>query len=153
MANRYDKPGTRTKLQNTAIWGRKAERAISAENFRALVLNVSQGRTESSKELSFNEANKLIEEMGGVPINAGKRTRQRKAQQAGVVSLPSASQLELLRALATQRWGAAHAEKTLAKFCEARSVLGHAQPRTSKEAVKVIEILKRKNALETEEAA
>lgn len=143
----------RTKLQNSIIHWLKTKTKIDQEAYEVLVSNLTNGRTTTSAEMTVAEANELIKALGGTAPEAGKRTRQLRQKKAGVVTLATGAQLDLLRALAVRRWGAEHAEKTLAKFCESPRVIGKPVPHTSKEASRAIEILKSKIRSEKKEAA
>ena len=139
----------RTKLQSKIIHVLARQAGISTENYRLLVFNLTNGRTETSTELSANEADELIKALGGTPPPRGKgvsrRTQQRRNKAAGVLTLATPPQLNLVMDLAIARWGDAPSTSvSLGKLVQ--RVIKKDKIKTSQEAQKVIEILKAMNA-------
>jgi hypothetical protein len=105
------------------------------------------GRTRSIADLTFSEANKVIEHLGGRKFAASgstpRRTTQYRRAKEGVTQVVQPGQLELIAKLATQRnWK----PDSLIKFC--RRQAGHHPLRTTQDANKVIEALKSMNRRE-----
>lgn len=127
----------RTKLQNAIIHSQKHKLGISEDDYRAAILSISDGRTDSSADLDTKEANQLIEKLGG--------TAPRAKQGGTVVTLVSAGQRNLITKLSVTRWKENY-PTALKAFCQSQKVIGKAYPRTSKEAQRVIETLKAMNS-------
>jgi len=147
----------RTKLQNSIIHAQKTTAGISAENYRALIFNLTNGRTESSAEMDTREADELIKALGGTPpprYKGSRRTQQRRNQTAGVIVLMTAGQWGTINFLAQERWGeGVQTSAALGKLV--LRVIKRDKIKTSQEAQKIIEALKAMNARDKakEEAA
>lgn len=130
--------------QVRAIFGLARRAGHSDEDRHAVIASITDGRTDSVKDLTFDEANSVIEHYGGNAFKpAPRRTVLYRRQKGGVKQLVSQSQLELLASLASQRnWSA----EALTKFCERQC--GHYPLRTTEDANKVIEALKAMNRRE-----
>jgi hypothetical protein len=130
----------KTTAQVRCIFGLARQRGIDQDELHQLVEETTRegerpGKT-SIKLLTAPEADRVIERLGGQPLQA-RRTVQHHRRRAGVVQIVSPAQLDLLRDLARQRhWS----DDTLAEF--SRRQCGHYPPRTTAEANKVIEPLK-----------
>lgn len=129
----------RTKLQNSIIHAQKNKIGISDDDYRAAVLAISNGRTDSSADLDVKEANALIEKLGGTAPKKWNATAAHNVEK-----LVSHAQRSLLTQLSITRWNDQHAT-SLASFCNSPKMLGKPYPRTSKEAQRVIEALKAMN--------
>ncbi len=140
----------RTNEQNRIIHTLRNQRGLADEYYRTLVFNISNGRTETSKELSVAEADTLIKELGGTPPARSRRTRQRRNKAAGVTLLVTAAQRTTLTELATARWGEAYTEP-LCKLCQ--RMYRRSQPHTSKQAIGLIEAIKSMNEREAAKEA
>lgn len=136
-------PQPKSNSQVRAIFGLAKQRGIDPDELRAVVEDVTKrsvpaGRTGVAK-LNFTQADAVIVKLGGEPF-AARRTVQQRRKNAGVQQLVGPNQLLYLKQLANARgWG----DDTLADFC--RRQCGHARPRTTREANKVIEALKAMN--------
>lgn len=134
----------KTPAQVRAIFG-LAKRARHDDHDRhAVIADVTRGRTDSTKELTFDEANAVISHYGGRTFKpASRRTVLHHRQHAGVFQVVQQGQLEYIAKLASQRhWSA----QTLIVFCKRQC--GHHPLRTTKDANKVIEALKNMNRRE-----
>lgn len=143
----------RTKLQNSAIHANKNKSGITDENYRALILAITNQRTDSSKDLDTKEADKLIEALGGTsPGQLAKRRKRPEGKRvkrgANVTALASDAQQRFLLYLAVQRWGGDKGAQSLREFCQSSNVIGKPKPLTAKEANKAIEALKSLNKRE-----
>lgn len=140
----------RTKLQNSIIHARRKVRGISDEYYKTLVFNISNGRTETSADLSVEEADRLISALGGVPPAHSRRTQQRRNKAAGVIALITPAQTQTLNALAEARWGTDYA-KPLSALCQ--RMHRRNAPHTSKQAQSLIEAIKSMQARDQKTAA
>lgn len=97
--------------------------------------------------LSFDEANVLIERLGGepLPVTAAPSTRmqQKHRQKAGVKQIASAAQIQLMEKLWNVRPNRTAAG--LETLC-ARVNKGVTRPRTTEECNRVIEAIKKMNS-------
>lgn len=143
-----------TKLQKSIIHALKNKAKIKDEYYRTLIFNLSNGRTDTSKELTTVEANKLIKELGGTPPQSGngcsRRTQQRRNQKAGVVGLITPAQTTALNALAEARWGVNYGQP-LQSLCQ--RMYRRKSPHTSKQAQSLIEAIKAMQQRDAEKAA
>lgn len=140
----------RTKLQNAIIHQRRSVTKITEENYRVLVFNLTNGRTETSAEMTTQEADELIKALGGVPPVRSRRTQQRRNQKAGVVALVTPAQTQTLITLAEARWGNDYI-KPLQSLCQ--RIHRRSAPHTSKQAQSLIEAIKAMQARDAEKAA
>ena len=128
----------KTTGQVRAIYAEAKKHGVDGEALRDVVADVTR-RTRSVKALTYSEAEKLIQRLKGesfVPL----RTLQYRRQKAGIPQLVQPAQLTLIAELASQRdWTV---EQT-AKFCKRQC--GREMPRTTSDANKVIEGLKKMN--------
>ena len=67
----------RTLKQNSAIWSLANKRGLSNEELQNKAYEVTK-RTKHLSKLSFDEANKLIKELGGRPFPSFTRSRRPK---------------------------------------------------------------------------
>lgn len=142
------KPGTRTKTQNRQMHGLAAQCGLSHEDLRDYAAEKTNGRTDSTSELSESEAAEVINHLKQVapkrekPISElSRRTIQYYRQKSGVKAVPTEPQLSLIKHLAKNR---GISDDGLKAICT--RTLGHSKPRTSAEAGKIIEGLKAINA-------
>lgn len=136
----------RTPKQNAIIHKLKNSNGISDENYRALIARLSEGRTETSAELTRDEADALISELGGTPPPRTRRRGKGSRQRSNVEKLMSPPQWALLQHLAEERWGAASAPMGLHNFLSGQ--IGKGKPHTSREASRMIQALRGMNARE-----
>jgi hypothetical protein len=100
-------------------------------------------------KMSFRQANEMIKHLKGRPFavcgkpapGQSKRNIQYKRQKAGIVALPTPTQLDLMR---TRARDVGLDEQSLKSLCT--TTLKHDWPHTSKEASKMIEALKNMKA-------
>ncbi len=139
----------RSKRQNNAIWALKVKARLSEDDFRALVFEARQSVDESTKNLTFHQANNLIKRLGGTPIPEAKiyvvkgrakskRTEQYHHQQFGINRIHTEPHL--------QKWVAAGKavgfdETALQNFT--RNMIRERIPSTTKKTNIVIEALKK----------
>lgn len=131
----------KTTGQVRAIFGLARSAGHSDEDRHAVIAAVTNGRTESVKDLTFNEANLVIRHYKGRAFKpAPRRTVHHRRQQRGIKQIVSESQLELIAKLASQRnWSPV----ALKEFCKRQA--GHFPLRTTEDANRVIEALKAMN--------
>ena len=112
------------------------------EYLESLAFTVTM-RTERLSELSFDEANDMIEKLGGnrfVLLRRSRRTENYRKQQAGIKTIETDAQLKLINDLAAMRgWTA----ESLVKFCQ--RVIKKDSPTTTEEGNKIAEGLKAMN--------
>jgi hypothetical protein len=129
----------KTTGQVRAIYAEAKNHGVDADALHDVVADVTR-RTRSVKALTYSEAEKVIQRLKGasfVPL----RTLQHRRQKAGIPQLVQPAQLTLIAELASQReWDV----ETTAKFCKRQC--GREMPRTTVDANKVIEGLKKMNA-------
>lgn len=134
--------GDKSTAQIKAIFGLARKRDLSDDALRAVAETVTGQRSISA--LTRAAANNVIVALGGVvqgTADVPLRTRQYRRQRAGVKRIVSPAQLEKLRTLAAARhWS----DRTVDEFCTRQC--GHARPRTTTDANKIIEALKAMNA-------
>ncbi len=141
MSNKNQPKST---AQARAIFGLARRAGHGDEDRHAVIHQVTEGRTNSVKDLTFDEANAVIKHYGGREFKpAPRRTVHWHRQQRGIKQIVSQSQLELIATLASQRGWSADA---LADFC--RRQAKHFPLRTTADANKVIEALKCMNRRE-----
>lgn len=126
--------------------GLAAQRGMGRDGLHQLAAEVTGGRTESTSQLSFDEANDVIERLGGEPLPASaplsQRSQQLRRQKAGVKQIVSAAQLDLMLTLWRVRPGrTAEGLKTLCR----RVNRGIDSPRTTEECNRLIEAIKSMN--------
>ncbi len=111
-----------------------------------LAHGVTDERTSSLKELTFDEANKMIVALGGTAfalVVRSKRTENYRKQSAGIKSIETDAQLKLIDELAGARgWTAV----SLEKFCQ--RMIKKTLPTTTEEGNKIVEGLKAMNKRE-----
>lgn len=134
-------PAPKTTAQVRAIFGLARSAGHGDDEHRAVIAKVTEERKHSARDLTFDEANLVIEHYNGRAFKPSpRRTVLHRRQQRGVKQIVSAAQLELIATLASQRqWSA----ETLRKFCIRQA--GHFPLRTTEDANKVIEALKSMN--------
>lgn len=142
----------RTLGQNSAIHGLLGSWGINAEEKAAMVADITKGRTESTKDMSFDEANVMIDRLGGQPFSANVAKLSRRSvnhyrQQANVPQIVTPEHLGKLNREWFKKPG--RTEQGLKQLCQ--RILKDAQgnpldrPRTTDECSKVIEAVKSMN--------
>lgn len=124
--------------QLKAIFGEGRKCGLDDDGIRDVVEDVTK-RTRHVSELSYTEAERVIERLKGKSFVPRRTLQYRRAKQ-GIKQVVQEGQLKLIADLATQRnWSA----EGLVKFC--RHQCGHHPLRTTEDANKVIEALKSMN--------
>lgn len=141
----------KTKEQMGRIFGlaRKLGLEFSDDEVRrSYAVTVSSGRVDKMSELSFDEANALIKNLGGDPLGpqasrlpSPRRTVNYHRQKAGVQQIAQQGHLEKMYELAEARHMTAEGLQNMGN-----RMLKHWPPRTTKETNKIIEALKAMNA-------
>ena len=136
----------RTKAQNSIIHSLLGRFGFKSEDKAELVYDITGGRTEHSSEMSFAEAEQMINRLGGNPrrkkeSDAAPRTVQARRREAGVETIATATHKDLMNRLAR---GREMSEQGLGDL-SARVNKGTRSPRTSKEVNRVIEAIKNMN--------
>ena len=142
----------RTLKQNNAIHGLLGSWGINADEKAAMVSEITKGRTESTKEMSFDEANVMIDRLGGQPFSANVAKLSRRSvnhyrQQADVPQIVTQEHLGKLHREWFKKPG--RTEEGLKKLCLGmlKDKQGNPleKPRTTTECNKVIEAVKSMN--------
>lgn len=135
----------KTTLQLRAIFGEARKCGLDNDALHELVASVlvstgsGSDRVASIKELSYTEAERVIERLKGKSF-VPRRTLQYRRQKAGIKQVVQEGQLQKIAELASQRqWS----PESLVKFCKRQC--GHHPLRTTEDANKVIEALKSMN--------
>lgn len=105
-----------------------------------VVFRITRERTDSLAELTFDEANACIKDLGGVPFQLfarSKRTENYRKQQAGIKTIETDAHLKLIEELSgALGWDA----DRLRGFCQRQ--IKKDSPTTTEEGNKVVEPLK-----------
>ena len=139
------KPRKRTLKQNLIIHARIGKTPdFSADDKAAMVLDITNGRERSTKELSKDEADVMIERLGGSTSPVSVRAAQYHRQKAGVPQIVTQKQLKKI----DKGWTRFdhRTDFGLQKLCW--NVIKKARPATTKEANKIIEAIKSMNERE-----
>lgn len=131
----------RTLAQNNIIHGLLGNFGFDREAKAEMVLDITQGRTESSKEMTFDEANVMIKRLDGRPIFAARkapRTEQLDRQIAGIKRIASAKHRNLMELKARRRGISPEGLGDLSASVNK----GIRNPRTTEEVNRVIEAIK-----------
>lgn len=129
----------KTKGQLRAIFGLGRKRGLNKEDLEEIACDVTQGRIVRLSALNFNDANAVIEHLGGdgfarfVP----RRTQNYRKQIAGVVTLVSPAALEKMDDLAAIR---GISKEGLERMC--LRMIKRERPITALKCAKIIEALK-----------
>lgn len=131
----------KTTPQVRAIFGESRKCGLDDEQLRDTVESVT-GRTRHISELTYVEAERVIEKLKGKSFVSRRTLQYRRAKQ-GIKQVVQEGQLTLIAELASQRnWSA----EALVNFCQRQC--GHHPLRTTEDANKVIEALKAMNRRE-----
>ena len=135
----------KTKEQMARIFGlaKKHDLDFDDEARSFYAAEVSKSRVTHLSQLSFDEANALIKQLGGDPFRSAtpRRTQNYHRQQAGVPQIAQRDHLKLMRDLADSRNMSESGLESLGQ-----RILHHWPPRTTKETNKIVEALKAMNA-------
>ncbi|MBS1793378.1 MAG: hypothetical protein JSS81_05965 [Acidobacteria bacterium] len=134
----------KTTAQNRAIFGLGAKLGCGKEELRELAYDVTGGRTDALSKLTFDEANGMIQRLGGRPFTKtfnSRRTENYHRQKAGVETIVTTEHLEKLSKL----WFAKphRTAEGLEALCQ--RINKTPKPRTAKECSRVIEAIKSMN--------
>lgn len=133
----------KTTEQLRAIFGLARSRGVEMDDDAkaGLAATASLGRVDRLSLLSFDEANRLIEHLGGeaLPVSPGvpRRTQNYHRQQAGITQIAQPRHLDKMLALAASRNMSTEGLQALGY-----RMLRHWPPRTTAETNKIIEALK-----------
>jgi hypothetical protein len=130
----------RTNRQNSAFHKLVGKWKFDTEAKAQFVFDITKGRTESSKEMSFDEMNCAIEKLGGTPFQS-KEKRQTRYFPKNVVGLDPISK-DAIRVMEEYRAKLPRLESDLAfqKLC--LNVIKKVYPTRVRDGQKMIECLK-----------
>jgi hypothetical protein len=142
------KPRNKINAQIRRMFGLAKPKADAAgyevkDFIEATVLAVTLSKKHRISELTFDEANDVIQALGGDPIRSygnSKRAENYRKQQAGVKSIETDAHLNLIQDLARVRNMSANGLERMAV-----RMIGHWPPRTTAEGNKIVEALKAMN--------
>lgn len=137
-------PVLKTTAQIKAIFGLGAKMRCSHDDLRELAFDVTDGRTNSLRKLTFAEANGMIRRLGGRVFDqpfGSRRTENHHKQQAGIKTVVTADHRAKLEKL---RLGRGITVDGLTRMC--LRMIKAERPRTAQECNKIIEALKAMNA-------
>jgi hypothetical protein len=120
--------------QVKCIFGLAKNKGLDTDELHALVEDVT--KQKSIRALSFVQADRVIERLGGTAF-ASRRTVQHRRKRAGVVQLAQPSHLQLMRDLAARR---GIGEEGLTRLAERMHI--PYPPRTTSQTNKIVEALK-----------
>lgn len=134
----------KTKAQLKAIFGLAKQRGFANDDLRDLVEDEFGSRSLSG--LNFNQANRVIERLGGnafaaAPPNISRRTLNHRRQMAGIVEEFLTQQQEIK--IAELRESRKMSAEGFASLCQ-HTIKRHA-PLTVKDGKKIIEAIKAMN--------
>lgn len=133
----------KTYLQIKCIFALCNRQGIDADGRFEAVNHVTKGRTGSLKELSFTEANQVIEHLGGRPVGFQRRPRRtvnHHRKEAGIQQIAQPGHLDKMYDLASGRNMSDAGLQGMGQ-----RMLKHWPPRTTAETNKIIEALKAMN--------
>lgn len=100
----------RTNAQNRAMHALAAQRGLAHEDLQTLAGEVTKGKTQRTSELTFRQANQVIEKLGGQPLpdygKTPRRTQNYRRRNAGITAkstVPTELQIAHIRTLAEKR--------------------------------------------------
>jgi len=138
-------PNPKTTDQLRAIFGLGKNLGMDADDLRALAGEQTNGQVVSLKALSFDQANAMIEHLGGEAFpgtgHVAARTVRHHRQKANVKTMVTQRQIRMIDDLAAKR---NMSEAGKASLC--MRIIKKPKPSTSAQASKVIEALKNMNA-------
>ncbi len=141
-------PKTNSQLQR--IFGLAKPLGCSKEDLEDLAFEISEGRVDRLSQLSFAEANAMIERLGGsLQSMTPARTLRYRRTKAGIPQIASHTQIALLKRLVD---GRGISEEGLERLCR-RMLKGQPKPRTTADANKIIEAIKSMNRRDAAAAA
>lgn len=131
---------TLAERQHAAMWS-LVKNNMTDEDFREMIFDMTNGKSESSSALSFDQKNEVISKLGGTPFTKSLRDINRQRAKTGVENIDTRLQEKLLNDL----WFAFpyRTPGGLEKIC--LSTIKRAKPLTTKDFNKVIEAVKDMN--------
>lgn len=137
-------PNPKTTDQLRAIFGLGKNLGMDKEDLEALAGEKTGGTVTRLSLLSFDQANAMIEHLGGDPFpgagHVAARTERHRRQKAGVKQVETARHTRLIADLAAKR---GLSEIGLAKLC--MRIIKRSSPQTTAQGNKVVEALKAMN--------
>jgi hypothetical protein len=134
-------PKLRTNRQNAAFHKLIGSRGLTNEDKAELVSDVTKGRVESSKLMTFDEMNSAIKRLGGTVFDS--RDKRSKIwfpkNVVGMISPLQRNKLEQLKASRNM------SEQGFSDLCK-RMLKGKSAPTTISDAQKLTEAIKAMNA-------
>jgi hypothetical protein len=124
--------------QHRAMW-KLVNEQVGTEEFRTWIFDLTNGKSESSSDLNFDQKNYVIEKLGGTPFR-----RNRKNYGSNVIDIDTAKQGKLLN-----DWWFKYSHRTkegLEKLCE--KTIKKNTPITVKDYQQMIEAVKAMNKRE-----
>lgn len=89
---------TQAERQHAAMWSLVRSK-MSDEDFRELIFDLTNGKSESSSALNFDQKNYVIEKLGGTPFVRSRRDVNRQRAKTGVKNIDTGLQEKLLNDL------------------------------------------------------
>lgn len=139
----------RTTNQNRALHKLLSKHRFTNEDKAEMVFDVTNGRTEHSSEMSFDECNAMIERLGGTPFWS-KQNRHTQYFPKNVIGIISPQAKEKIAEERNKRPQLAGVE-AWHRFCQ-RTIKKN-EPRTVTDGQKIIEALKAMNRRDERRAA
>lgn len=136
----------RTSKQNRIIHSLVNRWNFTGDDKAEMVFGITEGRTCSTKEMTFDEANVMIKRLDGRPVveqplkDKSRRTVQYHRQKQGVEQIITPTMKDFIHSL--QR-GRNMSDDGLKSLC--RRMLKKDFPQTNKEANKIVEAIKAMN--------
>lgn len=126
----------RTNKQNSALHDLLGKHGFTNDDKAEMVFDFTNGRTEHSSAMSFDECNRMIERLGGTAFRS-KQQRHTQFFPKNVVGLITAPQREKLAELKHLR---NMTDEGFARLC--RRTISKPAPHTVADAQKIIEAIK-----------
>lgn len=149
MPKKKNKFIPRTNAQNKALHSLLSKHGFDADSKAEMVYFYTDGRTERSSEMSFDEANRMIHKLGGQPFTAtpsisgkSRRAVNLKNQKAGIKSIVSPTHIDLMNRL----WRLRDGRTPEGLKALSQRIIRKDKPATSTECNKVIEAIKSMNS-------
>lgn len=130
-------------IQRGAMWA-LVRKNMSDSDFREWIFDLTNDKSESSSDLTFEQKNHVIEKLGGRPFTKptkSRRTENHNKQKAGIDTLVTPTYMDAMR----KRWREipGRTDEGLEALC--LRTIKAAKPRTMKECQKMIEAIKSMN--------
>ena len=145
MSTKSSAKKPRTKAQNSLMFGLASKCGVTHDDLRDWTFEITEGRTEHTSELYYDEAVKIINRLQSyVDKKDGKvsqRTIQYRRQQAGIKQIVTQDQLDKIQ----RDWKAVEGRTPSGLESLCFGILNYDKPRTTADANKVIEAIKSMN--------